>query len=158
MSKVRVHISTSLDGYVAGPNQSMEEPLGAGGEELHDWLVQLKAWREASGMEGGEESMGGGNFGPPARGSWGDDSGRGWWGEDPPFHKPVFVLTHHEREPLTLSDTTFTFVTGGIGVALEQARSAAAGKDVFLGGGASIINQYLAARLVHQLQPPIVPI
>ena len=142
MSKVRAHISMSLGGNVAGPNQSMEEPLGEGGEGLHDWLIALKAWRESSGMDGGEENasspivreeyanvgaeiMGRGKFGPPSRGSWGDDPWRGWWGEDPPFHKPVFVLTHHEREPLTLSDTTFTFVTDGIEAALERARQAA---------------------------------
>ena len=139
MSKVRAHISTSLDGYVAGPNQSQEEPLGKGGEGLHDWLVALKAWRKDAGMEGGEENvsndvfgeaianvgaeiMGRGKFGPAARGPWGDDPWQGWWGEDPPFRKPVFVITHHEREPLTLTDTTFTFVTDGIESALEQAR------------------------------------
>ena len=175
MSKVRVHISTSLDGYVAGPNQSQEEPLGEGGERLHDWLVGLRAWREHAGMEGGEENvsgavfgeeianvgaeiMGRGKFGPAARGPWGDDPWRGWWGEDPPFHKPVFVLTHHQREPLTLSDTTFTFVTDGIGSALQQAREAAGDKDVFIGGGADVINQYLTAGLVDELELHVVPI
>jgi dihydrofolate reductase len=175
MSKVRVHISTSLDGYVAGPTQTLENPLGEGGEELHDWLVRLKAWREHAGMEGGEENvssavfhevianvgaeiMGRGKFGPAGRGPWGDDPWRGWWGEDPPFHKPVFVLTHHEREPLTLSDTTFTFVTDGIESALQQARQAAGEKDVFIGGGADIINQYLAAGLVDELELHITPI
>ncbi|MDQ3937649.1 MAG: dihydrofolate reductase family protein [Chloroflexota bacterium] len=175
MSKVRVHISTSLDGYVAGPDQSMEDPLGEGGEQLHDWVVPLKAWREAHGMEGGEENasspvmeeenanvgaeiMGRGKFGPPARGPWGDDPWRGWWGENPPFHKPVFVLTHHEREPLTLSDTTFTFVTDGIHAALERAREAAGDQDVVIGGGADVINQYLAAGLVDELELHVVPI
>ena len=175
MSKVRAHISISLDGYVAGPNQSMENPLGEGGEGLHDWAVGLKAWRELAGMEGGEENansdviaevnanvgaeiMGRGKFGPPQRGPWGDDPWQGWWGEDPPFHKPVFVLTHHEREPLTLSDTTFTFVTDGIESALERAREAAGDKDVFLGGGAASINQYLAAGLVDELELHVVPI
>jgi dihydrofolate reductase len=175
MSKVRVHISTSLDGYVAGPNQSMEDPLGEGGEGLHDWLVALKSWREGAGMEGGVENvsdsvfaevlenvgaeiMGRGKFGPPSRGSWGDDAWRGWWGDNPPFHKPVFVVTHHEREPLTLSDTTFHFVTDGIESALEQAKAAAGDKDVFIGGGASIINQYLAAGLVDELELHVVPI
>ena len=174
MSKVRVHITTSLDGYVAGPNQSMENPLGEGGEALHDWMVPLKAWREPAGMEGGEENanspivreafanvgaeiMGRGKFGPPSRGAWGDDPWRGWWGEDPPFHKPVFVLTHHEREPLTLTDTTFTFVTDGIEAALERAREAAGGKDVFIGGGANVINQYLAAGLVDELELHVAP-
>jgi len=175
MSKVRVHISVSLDGYVAGPNQSMENPLGEGGERLHDWVVSLKAWREPSGMEGGEENasspvvreeyanvgaeiMGRGKFGPPSRGPWGDEPWQGWWGEDPPFHKPVFVLTHHEREPLTLSDTTFTFVTDGIQSALERAREAAGDKDVFIGGGAEVINRYLGARLVDELELHVVPI
>ena len=175
MSKVRVHISTSLDGYVAGPNQSMEEPLGEGGERLHDWAIALKAWRELQGMDGGEENasnavvaevnadvgaeiMGRGKFGPPSRGTWGDDPWRGWWGDDPPFHKPVFVLTHHEREPLNLSDTTFTFVTDGIGSTLERAREAAGDKDVYIGGGADVINQYLAARLVDELELHVVPI
>ena len=175
MSKVRVHISTSLDGYVAGPGQSMENPLGEGGESLHDWVVPLKAWREPAGMEGGEENasspvvmeehanvgaeiMGRGKFGPPQRGSWGDDPWQGWWGDDPPFHKPVFVLTHHEREPLTLSDTTFSFVTDGIESAMQQAREAAGDKDVFIGGGADIINQYLAAGLVDVVELHLVPI
>jgi dihydrofolate reductase len=175
MSKVRVHISTSLDGYIAGPNQSMAEPLGEGGERLHDWLVQLKAWREQAGMEGGVENasnavfaeeignvgveiMGRGKFGPAGRGPWGDDPWRGWWGDDPPFHKPVFVLTHHVREPLALSDTTFTFVTDGIESALQQAREAAGDKDVFIGGGANVINQYLAAGLVDELELHVVPI
>ncbi len=174
MSRVRVHISTSLDGYVAGPNQTMEEPLGEGGERLHDWLVALKEWRVASGMEGGEENantavvreafgnvgaeiMGRGKFGPPSRGPWGDDPWQGWWGDNPPFHKPVFVLTHHEREPLELSDTTFTFVTDGIQSAMDQARAAAGDKDVFIGGGAKTINQYLAAGLVDELELHVVP-
>jgi dihydrofolate reductase len=175
MSKVRVHISTSLDGYVAGPNQSEENPLGEGGEQLHDWAIELKAWRELHGIEGGEENasnavlegtnanvgaeiMGRNKFGPPGGGPWGDDPWQGWWGEDPPFHKPVFVLTHHEREPLTLSDTTFTFVTDGIESALERARGAAGDKDVFIGGGADAINQYLAAGLVDELELHVVPI
>ena len=175
MSKVRVHISISLDGYVAGPSQSMENPLGQGGESLHDWVVPLKAWREPAGMEGGEENanspvvmeehanvgaeiMGRGKFGPPQRGSWGDDPWQGWWGDDPPFHKPVFVLTHHEREPLTLSDTTFTFVTDGIESAMQQARDAAGDKDVFIGGGADVINQYLAAGLVDEVELHVTPI
>jgi dihydrofolate reductase len=174
MSKVRAHISVSLDGYVAGPNQSRENPLGEGGESLHDWLIELKAWREPHGREGGEENisseileeetdnvgaeiMGRGKFGPPEGGPW-EDSWHGWWGEEPPFNMPVFVLTHHEREPLTLSDTTFTFVTDGIESALAQAREAAGGKDVFLGGGADLINQYLAAGLVDELELHVAPI
>jgi dihydrofolate reductase len=174
MSKVRVHISTSLDGYVAGPNQTQEEPLGQGGESLHDWMVALKAWREPQGMEGGEvnentpvvaeehanvgaEVMGRGKFGPATRGPWGDDPWQGWWGDDPPFHKPVFVVTHHEREPLKLTDTTFTFVTDGIESALEQAKQAAGDKDVFIGGGARTINEYLAAGLVDEMELHVVP-
>jgi dihydrofolate reductase len=175
MSKVRVHIAVSADGYAAGPNESQKNPLGEGGEELHDWLVKLKAWREAHGMEGGEEDastpiaeesmanvgaeiMGRGKFGPPDGGPWGDDPWRGWWGDRPPFHKPVFVLTHHEREALTLSDTTFTFVTDGIESALAQAKEAAGDKDVQLGGGADSINQYLAAGLVDEIELHVAPI
>ncbi len=175
MGKVRVHISTSLDGYVAGRNQSMEHPLGENGDRLHDWMIPLEAWRRRAGMDGGEEDastpvveeafsrvgaeiMGRGKFGPPERGEWGDSPWPGWWGESPPFHKPVFVLTHHEREPLTLADTTFTFVTDGIESALQRAREAAGQKDVFIGGGAKTINQYLAARLVDELELHVVPI
>jgi dihydrofolate reductase len=175
MSKVRVHIAISADGYVAGPNQSEENPLGEGGEQLHDWFVELKAWREQHGREGGavnestpiaEESlanvgaeiMGRGKFGPAGGGPWGEDPWPGWWGEDPPFHKPVFVVTHHGREPLTLSDTTFTFVTDGIEAALEQAEAAAGDKDVYIGGGADIINQYLAAGLVDEIEVHIAPL
>jgi dihydrofolate reductase len=169
MSKVRVHIAVSADGYVAGPNQSRENPLGEGGEDLHNWMLELKAWREPHGREGGEvnentpifeeahdnigaEIMGRGKFGPPEGGPWPDEPWNGWWGEDPPFHMPVFVLTHYEREPLTLTDTTFTFVTDGIESALEQAKKGADGKDVYIGGGADIINQYLAAGLVDELE------
>ena len=175
MSKVRAHITVSLDGYVAGPNQSMENPLGEGGESLHDWLVGLKQWREQAGMEGGEENvssavvaeeyanvgaeiMGRGKFGPPSRGPWEGNAWQGWWGDHPPFHKPVFVLTHHARQPLTLADTTFTFVTDGIHAALDQAKAAAGDKDVFLGGGANLINQYLAAGLVDELELHVSPI
>jgi dihydrofolate reductase len=106
----------------------------------------------------GAEIMGRGKFGPATRGPWGDDPWQGWWGDEPPFHKPVFVLTHHPREPLTLSDTTFTFVTDGIESALAQAREAAGDKDVFLGGGAAMINEYLAAGLVDELELHVVPI
>jgi len=175
MSKIRAQITVSADGYVAGPNQSTENPLGEGGESLHDWVVALKAWREPHGREGGEvnestavleesranvgaEIMGRGKFGG-GPGPWpADPSWNGWWGEDPPFHMPVFVLTHHEREPLTLTDTTFTFVTDGIEPALEQARAAAGDNDVFIGGGADVINQYLAAGLVDELELSIAPI
>src|SRR3954447_15730957 len=175
MSKVRVHIAVSADGYVAGPNQSEENPLGEGGEQIHDWMLALKAWREPHGREGGEvntsstvleeandnvgaEIMGRGKFGPAGGGPWPEEPWEGWWGEDPPFHKPVFVVTHHEREPLTLSDTTFTFVTDGIESALEQAKEAAGDQDVYIGGGASIINQYLAAGLVDEIELHVSPL
>ena len=176
MSKVRAYISVSLDGYVAGPNETMGEPLGENGERLHDWATALRSWRELQGMEGGEDNvsstvvaednanvgaeiMGRGKFGPPGRGPWDqEDPWRGWWGDDPPFHKPVFVLTTHRREPLTLSDTTFTFVTDGIHAALDRARGAAGERDVLIGGGAKTINQYLAAGLVDQLDLHLVPI
>jgi dihydrofolate reductase len=175
LSKVRAEISLSLDGYVAGPNQTQDEPLGEGGEGLHEWIVKLRAWRRPHGLDGGEEDassagveaadtnvgaeiMGRGKFGPASRGPWGDNPWQGWWGDEPPFHKPVFVLTHHPREPLTLSDTTFTFVTDGIGSALAQAKAAAGEQDVMIGGGASAINQYLAAGLVDELGLHVVPI
>ena len=164
----------SADLYVAGPNQSLENPLGEGGERLHEWVVALRAWREPHGMEGGEvnastpvvegwvedvgaEIMGRGKFGG-GPGPWGADPWQGWWGQEPPFHMPVFVLTHHAREPLTLADTTFTFVTGGIEEALEWASEAAAGKDVVIGGGASVINQHLAAGVVDELELHVVPL
>jgi dihydrofolate reductase len=174
MSKVRVHITVSADGYAAGPNPSLENPLGEGGGRLHDWAFGLKAWREPHGMEGGEvnastsvveeslasigaEIMGRGKFGG-GPGPWGDDPWPGWWGEDPPFRMPVFVLTNHEREPLTLSDTTFTFVTDGIEAALDRARTAADGKDVLIGGGADVIDQFLTAGLVDDIELNIVPL
>jgi len=174
MTKLTTHISVSADGYVAGPDQTLDEPLGKGGENLHDWVVALAAWRERHGKEGGEvnassavldeaeenvgaEIMGRGKFGP-GPGPWPDEPWNGWWGDDPPFHKPVFVLTNHEREPLTLSDTTFTFVTEGIEAALELARDAAGDRDVMLGGGADSINQYLAAGLVDELELHVVPV
>ena len=174
MSKVRVHISVSADGYVAGPNQSLEDPLGEGGEDLHEWVVALQAWRARHGHEGGEVNastpvveeatanvgatiMGRGMFGG-GPGPWPDDPWLGWWGEDPPFHMPVFVLTHHEREPLTLSDTTFTFVGDGIEAALDRARAEAAGKDVAIAGGADVINQFLGAGLVDELELHVVPL
>ena len=176
MSKFRSDISISLDGCVAGPNQSQESPLGEGGEGLHDWVVQLASWRESHGMEGGEVNestrivdearenvgaavMGRNMFGPPGGGPWGDEPWRGWWGDNPPYHYPVFVLTHHEREPLEMEGgTTFHFVTDGIEPALERAREAAGGKDVTVWGGAQAINQYLAAGLLDELELHIVPI
>ena len=167
MSKLKLNITMSLDGYVAGPDQSMENPLGIGGEQLHDWIVPLKAWRESHGMEGGDDNastpfadiiggagatiMGRNMFGG-GPGPWADDSWKGWWGDDPPFHHPVFVLTHHPREPVEMEGgTTFHFVTDGIESALDQARAVAGGKGVSLGGGASVAQQYLAAGLLDEM-------
>lgn len=175
MSRLRFQISVSLDGFAAGPNQSPANPLGEGGEALHDWVVKLEAWRKPHGREGGEvnassavfeeaqENFGAGIMGRNmfggGPGPWDEDSPwQGWWGEDPPFHMPVFVLTHHRRDPLELGDTTFTFVSDGIESALEQARAAAAGKDVWIGGGAEAIQQYLAAGLVDEMLLNVVPI
>lgn len=174
MPKLRFDISVSADGYVAGPNQSEEEPLGEGGEQLHEWVLKLEVWRRMHGREGGEVSastplfeesldqtgaviMGRGMFGG-GPGPWGEEPWNGWWGDEPPFGMPVFVLTHHEREPLTLGETTFTFVSDGIESALEQARESAAGKDVSIGGGADAIQQYLAAGLVEEMQLNVVPV
>ncbi|MET0305022.1 MAG: dihydrofolate reductase family protein [Solirubrobacterales bacterium] len=174
MPMLRFEISISLDGYVAGPNQSEENPLGEGGEQLHEWVVKLAVWRESHGREGGEVTastplmeeslsgvgaviMGRNMFGG-GPGPWSEDPWQGWWGEEPPFHMPVFVLTHHEREPLTLGETTFTFVTDGIESALEQARAAAGGLDVSIGGGADVARQYLSAGLIDQMQLNVVPL
>ena len=175
MSKLRLNITMSLDGYVAGPDQSEENPLGVGGEELHEWVVPLRAFREAHGREGGEvnassavvegwtENIGatvmGRNMFGGGPGPWGEDPWRGWWGDDPPFHTPVFVLTHHEREPLEMQGgTTFHFVTDGIESALTHAREAAEGKDVSLGGGAQAAQQYLAAGLLDEMEISVVPL
>jgi dihydrofolate reductase len=175
MSELRFEISMSLDGFVAGPNQSEENPLGEGGEQLHEWVLKLAAWREPHGREGGEVNastplmeeglarmgatvMGRGMFGG-GPGPWGDDPWNGWWGDEPPFHAPVFVLTHHEREPLEMQGgTTFTFVTDGIESALEQAKEAAGERDVALGGGANVAQQYLAAGLIDELQLNVAPV
>ena len=175
MGSLILDISTSLDGYVAGPNQSLDDPLGEGGERLHDWVFPLRAWREPHGMEGGEVTdetpmveelltrqgatimgrrMFSGGTGPWEK----DPNANGWWGDEPPFHHPVFVLTHHERDPLALTGTTFTFVTDGIESALEQARAAAGDNDVGIGGGAKAAQQYLRAGLVDEIQLHIVPL
>lgn len=176
MSKLRFKISMSLDGFVAGPNQSVENPLGVGGERLHQWLTILAAWRATHGMGGGEvnessrvveesvENIGatimGRNMFGGHPGAW--DANKpwaGWWGANPPFHHPVFVLTHHAREPLVMEGgTTFTFVTGGIELALKQARVAACGHDVTLAGGAKAASQYLKAGLVDEMEINLVPI
>jgi dihydrofolate reductase len=176
MSKLRCDISISLDGFVAGPNQSAENPLGEGGERLHDWVVPLAAWREGHGKEGGEVNestrvmeeaggnigasvMGRNMFGPPDGGDWGDEEWKGWWGDDPPYHYDVFILTHHPREPVEMEGgTTFHFVTDGIESALERAREAAGGKDVRIWGGAQAIQQYLAAGLLDELELHVVPV
>jgi dihydrofolate reductase len=176
MSKLRCDISISLDGFVAGPNQSEENPLGEGGERLHDWVVPLAAWREAHGKEGGEVNesarvleearentgasvMGRNMFGPPTAGDWDDGQWTGWWGDDPPYHHPVFILTHHPRDPVVMEGgTTFHFVTDGIQSALEQAREAAGGKDVMLWGGAQAVQQYLAAGLLDELELHVTPV
>lgn len=175
MSKLRFKISMSLDGFVAGPSQSVDNPLGIGGGRLHEWAFQLAVFRALLGLEGGkvnestpvvEESlanigatvMGRNMFGGHP-GPW--DPGKpwnGWWGVNPPFHHPVFVLTHHAREPLELEGgTTFTFVTDGIAAALAQARHAAGGKDVSLGGGARAAPQLLATGLVDEMEINLVP-
>lgn len=175
MGKVRLDISVSLDGFVAGPNQSIEDPLGEGGEQLHEWAVPLEAFRRPHGMEGGEvnanspllaeafENIGavlmGRNMFGGGPGPWGDEPWQGWWGDDPPFHVPVFVVTHYPREPLVKEGgTTFTFVTDGVESAVAQAKDAAAGKDVGVGGGAQIAQQCLAAGLIDEMQLHVVPI
>jgi len=163
----------SLDGFVAGPNPSSDDPLGEGGTQLHEWGIGTAAWREQHGLEGGERNadsalleesiarvgatimgkrMFGGGDGP-----WGDEPWEGWWGDEPPFDHPVFVLTHHPREPLVKGQTTFTFVEG-IEPALEQARAAAGDMDVAIGGGADVIRQYLSAGLVDELTLHLVPV
>jgi dihydrofolate reductase len=175
MSKFKLTITMSLDGYVAGPDQSPENGLGIGGERLHDWLVPLKAFQEGHGRQGGEVNastptaeeilgevgaviMGRNMFGG-GPGPWGDDPWTGWWGDEPPFHVPVFVITHHERAPLEMQGgTTFHFVTDGIESALERARAAAGDGIVSLGGGASVAQQYLAGGLLDEMVISIVPL
>jgi dihydrofolate reductase len=176
MTKLTLDISMSLDGFVAGPNQTLEEPLGKGGERLHEWVTRLEAWREPHGLEGGETNadsevvtealaaagaivMGRRMF-SGGEGPWEDDPNPdAWWGDNPPFHVPVFVLTHHERETVVKEGgTTFTFVTDGIESALEQARAAAGDKNVALGGGADVVQQYLKAGLLDELQIHVVPV
>ena len=175
MSKLRLKISMSLDGFVAGPEQSVKDPLGVGGMRLHEWVFALAVFREMHGMEGGEvnestkvveesvanigatvmgRNMFGGHPGPwSAEKPW-----DGWWGPNPPFHHPVFVLTHHARSSLQMEGgTTFHFVTDGIESALEQAKAAAGGKDVAVGGGAKAVQQYLRAGLVDEMEINLVP-
>jgi dihydrofolate reductase len=175
MSKLRLWISMSLDGFVAGPGQDLDNPLGVGGMRLHEWVFPLAAWREPQGEVGGEvnestpvieasragigatvmgRNMFGGGTGP-----WGEDPWKGWWGDNPPYHHPVFVLTHHAREPLVCEGgTTFYFVPDGIQSALDQARTAAGTQDISLAGGAQACRQYLEADLVDEMTINLVPI
>ena len=173
MTTITCQISMSLDGFVAGANQSIDNPLGEGGERLHEWAVKTEGWRAQHGAQGGERTvdsevaeamskgigayiMGRNMFG--GDGPW-DETWTGWWGDDPPFHVPVYVLTHHERGPLEMQGgTTFHFVTDGIESALEQARAAAGDKKVMIAGGASTVRQFLAAGLLDELYLHIVPI
>ncbi|HEY7159931.1 MAG TPA: dihydrofolate reductase family protein [Acidobacteriota bacterium] len=176
MSKLKFVISMSLDGFIAGPNQSPEDPLGVGGKKLHEWAFPLKAFKELHGGEGGEVNesnsvveemfanvgatiMGRNMFGGYP-GPWNPENPwDGWWGNNPPFHHPVFVVTHFEREPLKMEGgTTFIFVTSGIQDALTQARKAANGKDVHLGGGANVAQQYLSENLIDEMNVSLVPI
>jgi dihydrofolate reductase len=176
MGTFRFQVAVSLDGYVAGPHQSLENPLGVGGEELHRWLFDLEVWRASQGEGGGEVTastavieeaqanvgaviMGRNMFGG-GPGPWPEDPPwKGWWGDDPPYHVPTFVLTHHPREPQEMEGgTTFLFVTDGIGSAFEQAHQVAGDKDVLLGGGASVIQQYIAAGLIDEFWLHVAPI
>jgi dihydrofolate reductase len=176
MTKLILDISMSLDGFIAGPDADLEEPLGRGGEGLHEWIFGVKSWRESHGKSGGETGpddevveewqsrvgatiMGRRMF-SGGQGPWDDDpKANGWWGDEPPFHHPVFVLTHHPREPLPMKGgTTYTFVSEGIEAALEQARTAAGEKDVGLAGGADVAQQYLAAGLLDEAQIHLVPV
>ncbi|MEA2498252.1 MAG: hypothetical protein QOH26_657 [Actinomycetota bacterium] len=176
MPKLRVHnLSMSVDGYSAGPWQTADEPLGVGGESLHEWVFATRYGRrmigEAGGDEGlddkflaeGDEGIGatimGRNMFGPIRGAWDDSEWRGWWGDEPPYHHPVFVLTHHPRPSIEMQGgTTFHFVEEGIEAALERAFDAAGGKDVRLGGGAATIHQYLRAGLVDEMHVAIAPV
>ena len=176
MSKLRVLcFGVSLDGYAAGPNQSLEHPLGVRGPELMEWVFHTRQWRTMYGQgdaetgidnelaEQGFAGIGawilGRNMFGPVRGPWPDDGWKGWWGEEPPYHTPVFVLTHHARAPLAMAGgTEFRFVTEGIHAALQQAKAAANGQDVRLGGGVSTVRQYLSARLIDELQLAVRPV
>ena len=175
MPKVRVAaFSISVDGYGAGSDQSLENPLGRGGEALHDWFVPTRGFKQAYGKDGGStgvdsdfgeramENLGawimGRNMFGPVRGEWPDFEWKGWWGDDPPYHCPVFVLTHHQRPPLEMAGgTVFHFVTGGIDEALERAREAAGDKDIRIGGGTATIRQYLEARLIDEMHLAVAP-
>jgi dihydrofolate reductase len=174
MATLKFTMTMSLDGYVAGPNQSLEHPIGEGGMALHEWAFATRSFRTMQGKEGGAGGldddqagawnrnvgatiMGRNMFGP-IRGEWGEDPWNGWWGDNPPYHTPVFVLTHYAREPVELQGgTTFHFVTGGIEAALERAADAAGDRDISIGGGASTVQQYLRAGLVDEMAIHVVP-
>lgn len=167
MTKLTVRaFSLSIDGYGSGPDQNLDNPLGRGGESLHDWMSSSPSGTAGIDDEFARRSFDnvgawimGRNMYGPVRGGWPDDSWRGWWGENPPFHVPVFVLTHHQRDPVEMEGgTTFHFVTDGIEAALERAREAAGGKDVRIGGGAATIREYLRARLIDEMHIAIAPI
>jgi dihydrofolate reductase len=183
MSKLRVSgFSISIDGYGAGPGQALTDPLGVGGMALHEWLLRSTTWKKRAGdfagAPMGEQAYGGvdddfaersfahvgawimgRNMFAPTRGPWTDDGWKGWWGETPPYHVPVFVLTHHARAPLTMEGgTTFHFVTDGIHAALERAKEAAQGKDIRIGGGAATVRQYLAAGLIDEMHLAMSPV
>ena len=176
MTRVRVHaFSVSIDGFGAGPNQDLQHPLGVGGPELFDWFFHTRTFQKMYGTGEGEsgvddqlsahgfENVGawilGRNMFGPVRGPWPDDSWRGWWGEEPPYHTPVFVLTHHSRAPIPMKGgTEFRFVTQGIEAALAQAKEAAGEKDVRLGGGVATIRQYLRARLIDEIHLAVSPV
>jgi dihydrofolate reductase len=176
MPRVTLDISMSLDGFVAGPNRTVEQPLGTGGEDLHEWIVGLASWRESHGLEGGTRSadddivkdqlgsagavvMGRRMF-SGGEGGWDDDPvADGWWGDEPPFGVPVFVLTHHPRPTLTKQGgTSFTFVTDGLEAAVEQARAAAGDRDVAVAGGASTVQQCLRAGILDEMRIHLVPL
>jgi dihydrofolate reductase len=176
MASVTFDISTSLDGFIAGPDPSMEDPLGKGGEQLHEWALATRAWRESHGREGGEDNadseilarsirlagatvMGRKMF-SGGEGPWeSDPNADAWWGDEPPFHHPVFVVTHHEREPVVKDGgTTFNFVTDGVESAVEQARAVAGERNVAIGGGASVAQQLLRAGLLDELRLHVAPV
>ena len=176
MAKLRVHcFALSLDGYGAGPAQSLDNPLGVGGHELHGWMLPTRTFQKMLGKEGGEDGVDedftargfagigawilGRNMFGPVRGPWPDEAWKGWWGGNPPYHTPVFVLTRHARRPVTMEGgTTFHFVTEGIHAALQRAKEAANGRDVRVGGGVSTIRQYLQAGLVDEMHVAISPV
>ncbi len=175
MTKLKFTITMSMDGYVAGPGQSLDNPLGERGMELHSWAFATQSFRETHGLEDGEAGiddehaatwnqnvgafiMGRNMFGP-VRGDWGEESWNGWWGDDPPYHAPVFVLTHHGRDAVEMQGgTTFHFVTDGPEAALARAAEAAGGRDVSIGGGAATIQQYLRAELIDEMEIHVVPV